>query len=91
MRSYQVEVEIKPWEEGSYLVEAPALQGCWCVIKSRQTVGKALEDIREVVEMAVTAREKTGRPLPKNLRPASNGAAPLRLTLNVRTSRGTVN
>lgn len=86
MKSYQVEVEIKPWEEGAYLVEAPHLQGCWCVIKSRQTVGKALEDIRDVVEMAVAAREKTGQPLPKGITPIANGSAPLRLTLSVRGS-----
>ena len=84
MKSYQVEVEMKPWEEGSYLVEAPGLQGCWCVIKSRQTVGKALDDIREVVEMAVAAREKTGQRLPRGLKPTANGSAALRLTLTVR-------
>ena len=70
-------------EEGSYVVEAPSLQGCWCVIKSRQTVGKALEDIREVVQMAVAARQKEGKPLPKDIRPASDGTSPLRLTLTV--------
>jgi predicted RNase H-like HicB family nuclease len=83
MKGYQVEVEIKPWEEGAYLVEAPALQGCWCVIKSRQTVGKALEDIRDVVEMALAARKKAGEPLPPEVKSAMNGAAALRLTVTV--------
>lgn len=83
MKGYQVDVTIKPWDEGSYLVEVPAFQGCWCVIKSRQSVSKALDDIREVVEMAIDARRKEGRRLPANLKPAANGKAPLRLTLTV--------
>ena len=81
MKGYQVEVEIKPWEEGAHLVEAPALQGCWCVIKSRQTVGKALDDIREVVEMAVAAREKAGQPLPPEVTSSHNGSR-LRLLMS---------
>jgi hypothetical protein len=42
----------------SYLVEVPAIQGCWCVIKSNRTIGKALEDMRDVVEVAISARKK---------------------------------
>jgi predicted RNase H-like HicB family nuclease len=83
MKGYQVDVVMKPWDEGGYLVEVPALQGCWCVIQSRQTVGKALEDIRDVVQMAIDARRKEGKPLPSSLKPAANGTAPLRLTLTV--------
>lgn len=83
MKSYEVEVEMKPWEEGGYLVEAPALQGCWCVIKSRQSVSKALDDIRDVVEMAIAAREKAGQPLPRAIKPTIDGSAPLRLTLTI--------
>ncbi len=75
MKSYRVELEMKPWEEGSYLVEAPALQGCWCVIKSRQTVGKALDDIREVVEMAMAARQNVGQPMPDGADLGSDGRA----------------
>lgn len=83
MKGYELEVEIKPWDEGSYLVEAPALRGCWCVIKARQTVAKALDDIRDVAEMAIAARVKEGRPLPRGLRQATNGNRPLRLILAV--------
>lgn len=85
MKGYQLEVEIQPWEEGSYLVEAPALQGCWCVIKSRQTVGKALEDIRQVVELAIAARKREGKSLPPGLKRATNDSSQLRLTLTVAT------
>ena len=80
MKGQRIEVEIKPWDEGSYLVEVPALQGCWCVIKSRQTVGKALEDIGQVVEMAIAARKKTGKRLPNGLK-ASTAATSLRVKL----------
>ena len=83
MKGYQVDVVIKPWEEGSYLAEVPGLQGCWCVIKSRQTVGKALEDIRDVVQLAIDARRREGKSLPSGLKPATNGSASLRLTITV--------
>ncbi|MDZ4277874.1 MAG: type II toxin-antitoxin system HicB family antitoxin [Dehalococcoidia bacterium] len=83
MKGYEVEAQIKPWDEGSYLVEIPALQGCWCVIKARQTVAKALEDIREVAEMAIAARLKEGKSLPAGLKSASDGGKPLRITLTV--------
>ena len=83
MKGYQVDVVIRPWEEGGYLAEVPALQGCWCVIKSRQTVGRALEDIRDVVQLAIDARQREGKSLPTSLKVATNSSAPLRLTITV--------
>ena len=75
MKGYPVDVVIKPWEEGAYLVEVPALQGCWCVIKSRQTIGKALEDIQDVIQMTIDARKKEGKAAGMLVsRPAPQGA-----------------
>ncbi len=81
MRGYKLEVEIRPWEDGAYLVEVPAIQGCWCVIKSNRTVGKALDDIRDVVDMAISARKKQGRPVAKRLAGVASKSASLRLKL----------
>jgi formamidopyrimidine-DNA glycosylase len=83
MKGYQVDILIKPWEEGGYLVEVPALQGCWCVIRSRQSVAKALDEIRDVIRLAIDARRREGKALPQALRPAEHGAAPLRLRMTV--------
>lgn len=61
MKAYLVEVRIRPWEEGGYIAEVAALQGCWCLLKPRQTLAKALSDIQEVVEMSIQARKKRGQ------------------------------
>lgn len=65
MKTYRIEVVIKPWKEGGYLAEAPALQGCWCV---SDTVEAALDDIQEVIALSIQAREKTGEPLPAEVK-----------------------
>lgn len=64
MATYQVEVQIKPWEEGGYLAEVPALQGCWVVADS---IGQAIKDIQEVIEMSIASRLKRGEPLPQEI------------------------
>lgn len=64
MAKYRVTVEIKPWPEGGYLAEAPYLQGCWCVSNS---LGQAIEDITEVIEMSLAARQRRGEPLPSEV------------------------
>ena len=64
MKTYRIEVVIKPWKEGGYLAEVPALQGCWCV---SDTVEAALDDIQEVITLAIQAREKVGEPLPPDV------------------------
>lgn len=33
-RTYRVEVVVHRWDEGGYVAEAPALQGCWVVAES---------------------------------------------------------
>ena len=80
MKSYRVEVVIKPWEEGGYLVEAPALQGCWCV---SDTVEAALDDIEEVICLAIQARRDLGEPIPSEIEELTPDKKPARLVLGV--------
>jgi predicted RNase H-like HicB family nuclease len=75
-----LEIEVKPWEDGAYLIEIPALQGCWCVIRPRQTVARALQDIRDVVDLAIQARRREGKPVPSGL-DSPDASTPLRAKL----------
>lgn len=75
MTTYQVEVEISPWPEGGFLAEAVGLQGCWVV---SETLDQAVDDIREVVQLWVRARQEQGWPLPSALKEADG-------TISVRT------
>ena len=68
MKGYQVDIRITPWEDGGYLVEVPALQGCWCTIKPRQTVATAIDDIVELVQLMIAARKDMGDPIPPQMK-----------------------
>ena len=61
MASYEVEVQISPWENGGYRAEAVGLGGCWAVA---DTVGQAIEDIREVVHLWLEASREHNMPMP---------------------------
>lgn len=63
-------MSIKPWVEGGFLAEAPALQGCWCVSES---IGQAVDDISEIIEMAIASRIKRGEALPPEIEMADGG------------------
>ncbi|MBI4499349.1 MAG: type II toxin-antitoxin system HicB family antitoxin [Chloroflexi bacterium] len=80
MKSYRIEVVIKPWKEGGYLAEVPALQGCWCV---SDTVEAALDDIQEVITLAIQARRKVGQPLPPEIEEINPDKEQARLVLGV--------
>ncbi len=80
MKTYRIEVVITPWKEGGYLAEAPALQGCWCV---SDTVEAAVEDIQEVVALAIQARREVGEPLPTEIREIAPEKEKARLILGV--------
>lgn len=64
MKAWKVKVEIKPWPDGGYIAEAPALQGCWVVAP---TVAEAISDIYEVIEMSITSRLERDEPLPEGV------------------------
>ncbi len=69
MATYEVEVVIKPWEDGGYIAEAVGLRGCWAVA---DTIGQVVEDIREVVQMWLDARREYDMPVPPELAAADN-------------------
>lgn len=64
MSAWKAHVEIRPWPEGGYIAEVPALQGCWVVAK---TVDEAIRDIVEGIEMSIESRLSRGEPLPAEL------------------------
>lgn len=80
VKTYRVEVVIGPWEEGGYLADVPALQGCWCV---SDTIEAALDDIQEVVALAIQARREFGEPLPQEVEEITMEAKQARLVLGV--------
>ncbi len=83
MKTYQVEVVIKPWKEGGFLAEAPALQGCWCVSDTLEAI---VDDIQEVIALAIQARRDLGEPLPSNVKELAPGEQPVELVLSVAVS-----
>jgi len=63
MKAWTATVEIRPWPEGGYIAEVPALQGCWVLAP---TAEEAIRDVYEVIEMSIASRIKRGEPLPAN-------------------------
>ena len=61
MKAWKVKVEIRPWEDGGYIAEVAALQGCWVVAP---TVEEAIRDIHEGIEMSIASRLKRNEDLP---------------------------
>ncbi len=80
MKNYQVEIVISPWDEGGYLAEAPALQGCWVVAP---TVTQAMEEIVEVVQMHIDIMLEHGEALPKEVIEAKKGAVKAKVAVSV--------
>ena len=79
MKTYQVEVVISRWEEGGYLAQAPALQGCWVVMP---TVTQAMEQIVEVVQMHIDIMLERGESLPKEVIEAKKDAVKARVAVS---------
>jgi len=70
MKAWKAQVEIRPWPEGGYIAEVPALQGCWVVTP---TAEEAIRDVYEVIEMSIASRVKRGEPLPPDLEEVREG------------------
>jgi predicted RNase H-like HicB family nuclease len=79
MATYQVEVEIRPWEDGGYIAEAVGLQGCWV---TADTIDQAVDDIREVIQMWIRVRKRYGWELPVALKDADESVG-IRVVLPV--------
>ena len=70
MKAWTAQVEIRPWPEGGYIAEVPALQGCWVIAP---TAEEAIRDVYEVIEMSIASRIKRGEPLPSDLAEVREG------------------
>ncbi len=61
MRAWKVTVEVRPWPEGGFVADVPALQGCWVVAP---TLEQAIMDIQDGIGMSIASRVKHGEDLP---------------------------
>lgn len=75
MKTYEVQVEVTPQEDGTYLAEVPALQGCWTTLRPRQSLKLAFEDIYEIIDLHLRARQKEGWPLSPSFEEVVKGKA----------------
>lgn len=80
MKAWRVRAEIRPWEDGGYLAEVPALQGCWVVA---DTAPEAIQDLQEVIAMSISSRLKHGEPLPPDVRQVVAGSDPIEVELAI--------
>lgn len=80
MKAYQVDVVIRPWEEGGFLAEAPALQGCWVVAA---TVTEVMEQIVEVVQMHLDATLEETREVPQGIVEAKTPSIKVKVAVSV--------
>jgi predicted RNase H-like HicB family nuclease len=55
-------VILEPQEEGGYAVYVPALPGC---ISQGETVGEALSNIKEAIDVYLESLKERGLPIPK--------------------------
>lgn len=61
MNTLRFQVIIELDEDGMYVAEVPALQGCYT---QGETFEEVLENIREVIAMCLEALREDGKPLP---------------------------
>jgi len=83
--TYQVEVEIRPSEDGGYIAEAIGLQGCWV---TADTIDEAIDDIREVIPMWIRTTRDRGWPLPEALHDAGENPT-IRTVIPIAVARST--
>ncbi len=60
MPNYRLQVIIEQDEDGIYVAECPALQGCY---SQGDTFEEALENVRDVIQMCLREAEDEGRPV----------------------------
>lgn len=85
MKRYRVHVKIRPWHEGGFYAEAPALQGCWVV---SETVAQALADIYDGIDMSIESRLKRGEALPPEVVPLKGRGKAIEFELPVELTAG---
>ena len=62
MKIYNLKIRIEPSEDGGYLAECPALQGCYT---NGETFDKAVINIKEAIIVHLEDRIADGEPLPE--------------------------
>ena len=87
MKRYRLKARMSLQEDGGYLVEVPELQGCWTVLKRRQPLSLALEDIREIIDLHIAARSKQGWKLPAGLEAVARCEAEYEVVLELPPAR----
>jgi predicted RNase H-like HicB family nuclease len=60
MQTYRMQIVIEQDEDGVYVAECPALQGCY---SQGTTFEEALINIREVVKMCIQELAEDGKPI----------------------------
>ena len=61
MRKYKFKVVIEQDEDGVYVVECPALKGCY---SQGATIEEALENIKDAIRLHIEARQAIGENVP---------------------------
>ncbi len=61
MAAYDFKVLLEPDEAGGYVVTCPSLPGCYT---QGETIGAALANIREAIELCLEDLQAQGQPLP---------------------------
>ena len=60
MPNYRLQVIVEQDEDGVYVAECPALQGCY---SQGDTFEEALKNVREVIQICLREAEDEGRPI----------------------------
>lgn len=68
MRTYTYNVRVERDEDGVYIVEAPALDGCFT---DGRTYDEALANIQEAIQAHLGLLVKRGEPIPNDNEPSS--------------------
>ena len=63
MEVFRFQVVIEQDEEGWYVADVPALQGCH---SQGKTFEEALDNVREVISMCIVELREQGEPIPSN-------------------------
>ena len=63
MEVFRFQVVIEQDEDGWYVADVPALQGCH---SQGKTFEEALEKVREVISMCIEELREQGEPIPSN-------------------------
>jgi len=61
MKKYKFRIFIEKDEDGVYIVECPALKGCY---SQGDTIEEAIENIKDAIRLHIEARKEIGEEIP---------------------------